>query len=234
MYLIRTLRRRYSRKPYSGDFSSYWATAVRTSAAPPAPRVRISTASLEAYLSRNLEGAETLALAQSGGVSRTRGRDEPSSSLGEGGLVGFGYLCIVEAIQRHGEGDTRARCRAKCRARSCEALWSGFSRCSRERVGRSSGWSGWLGWSGRPGGTVRCRRQVRGGVVAGTWRAEARQTRARTICSCRVRGGRWWERMGVRGQDRTRRLLGHGRRGAGSSGIRGQAGNGERARGKKM
>lgn len=54
-YLIKTLRRRYSRKPYSGDFSSYWAIAPRASAAPPVPRVRTSTESREAYLSRNLE-----------------------------------------------------------------------------------------------------------------------------------------------------------------------------------
>jgi hypothetical protein len=53
-YLTRTLRRRYSMKPYSGDFSSYWATAARASPAPPVPRVKISRVSLDAYLSRNL------------------------------------------------------------------------------------------------------------------------------------------------------------------------------------
>lgn len=54
MYLIKIFRRRYSKKPYSGDFSSYCATAPRASAAPPVPRASTSTASREAYLSRNL------------------------------------------------------------------------------------------------------------------------------------------------------------------------------------
>ena len=53
-YLTKTLRRRYSKSPYKGDFSSYEATAARASPAPPVPRVRTSTVSLDVYLSRSL------------------------------------------------------------------------------------------------------------------------------------------------------------------------------------
>lgn len=55
--MIRTFRRRYRTKPYSGDASSYWAMAPRASGAPPVPRASTSTTSREAYLSRNLDGA---------------------------------------------------------------------------------------------------------------------------------------------------------------------------------
>jgi hypothetical protein len=84
-------------KPYSGDLSSYWATAARASPAPPVPRVSTSTASLDAYLSRNL-GADV----SSESVSRKLWGSAPSACLGEGPLVCLCYADMVEPVERHG------------------------------------------------------------------------------------------------------------------------------------
>jgi hypothetical protein len=96
-YLTKTLRRRYSMKPYNGDFSSYCATAARTSPAPPVPCVSTSTASLDAYLSRSLHAKRQHKL----GYCKEIGGFVPSASLGEGTLVGLCYADIVEPVERH-------------------------------------------------------------------------------------------------------------------------------------
>lgn len=54
MNLIKTLRRRYMIKPYSGDDSSYLAIAFLASWTPLLPRASSSTESLETYFNRNL------------------------------------------------------------------------------------------------------------------------------------------------------------------------------------
>jgi hypothetical protein len=96
-YLTSTFRRRYSMKPYSGDLSSYWATAARASPAPPVPRVSTSTASLDAYLSRNLG-----AIRQFGVDVVVKVGSAPSACLGEGTLVCLCHADMVEPVERHG------------------------------------------------------------------------------------------------------------------------------------
>jgi len=61
MNLMRTLRRRYIIKPYSGDFSSYLSSSLRASCTPPFPFASNSTESRLVYLSKNQPPTSTMA-----------------------------------------------------------------------------------------------------------------------------------------------------------------------------
>lgn len=106
MYLMMTLLRRYRKKPYKGDGSSYRAMAFRISTIPPVPRPSRPTSSREVYLRRNLElsSASDFASRGSGSAPVGMGGSLPAAQLRRSGIVSFFYARIIQAIQRHGNG----------------------------------------------------------------------------------------------------------------------------------
>jgi hypothetical protein len=82
---------------------------VRASAAPPAPRVRTSTASLAVYRSRNLCAEQTLAISTRLEIAEGKGGrgggerrgTAPSTGLSQCTLVRLSDLNVVEPVKRH-------------------------------------------------------------------------------------------------------------------------------------
>lgn len=100
MYLRRSLRRRWCKRPYRGDFSSYSSRAARASLTPATPKFRTSRASLDAYLRRNLCSGH-VSITPASDISHLGLVSLPSSRVGQGGLVGFLDRTLIKAIQRH-------------------------------------------------------------------------------------------------------------------------------------
>lgn len=90
--------RRYWTRPYKGDFSSYCCITPRTSCTPPEPFFSNSTVSRLAYRRRYLERPVS---EWSKGRIEVQGRDVPSSSFSERGLVRFSDHSRIQSIQGH-------------------------------------------------------------------------------------------------------------------------------------
>jgi hypothetical protein len=125
--------------------------AERASAAPPVPRASTSTASLDVYLRRNLDGQNQ----QGAAIDAVHVVVLPSSRLGQGALVCCNDLYVFEAVQRHcvAEPGTEAADGALSAGTRERRRSSGSSRSARTQSWRS-GWRlsvrpRWSGVGGR-------------------------------------------------------------------------------------
>lgn len=113
--MINTFLRRYLRKPYRGDVSSYSAMAFWISGMPPLPRPSRSTSSRLAYLRRNLRGVVSVWVHQAKAV-----RDKARWQPGEPPPMGTPWNLRYHGSTRHRDGpDGMLNCHVRSRMRGC-------------------------------------------------------------------------------------------------------------------